>query len=758
MNKTEKKILEVIQSIEGSGSFMSSGNTDFLMPGLQISKLGEVPFPITANNAKSLIAVAEKAPFGKGSKTVTDTSVRSVWEIDASKIKFKNKAWTKKISSIIEVVKEDLGIEEHKVKASLYKLLIYEEGDFFLSHIDSEKEKGMFGTLVVGLPSAHTGGELVVRFDGRETSVSFEKAANNYEIPYVAFYADCEHELKPVTKGYRVCLTYNLVQSSKKKINSPQFGNQVIELTKLMKTWAKSTDSLPGIAMLDHQYTPANMSVQTLKHHDLPRAQALLLAAEKADFHASLGLVSHYQMGQLEGVDNYDDYYGRNSYYDDEEEEDSDDGYTGEIYDEYTKLIGLAEEEDTPSLGEIAIHEDKLIGQKKLGGEDDPIQKEAEGYTGNAGMTMEYWYHYGAVSFWPKNKHADLLIERPISIKVNWLKYYLNAWKNLNEEEKAIVEKLLIGISIKEGDDDEIRRFPKDLSAYAGALVKVKKPALFEICRETLALGFDKIKVQKWLDLLRVYEHNLFIEVFELAIEKGKINTLVPYFKLLATLFGRQSKRPSPFIFTEIEKIPDYIERAELIVNNTEDRYYHNKKDRKEQITSVLNHVLLLSKYKEKDSKWLESCVNEITKNASRKQINQILVPLVYKPKEGKLYNLLQQFCLSDLQKRTASEPEPPKTWKRTVPDANNRNAAVWEILRDFMESPTDTVFDFSANQAKRSIVRGAIYDATVDLKTETIKKGSPHTLRITKTQKAYEQKLLDYKQDLKLLAKFKMK
>ncbi len=52
------------------------------------------------------------------------------------------------------------------VKATCYKLLLYEEGDFFLPHRDTEKEQGMFGTLVLQLPSSYTGGALVVRHEG----------------------------------------------------------------------------------------------------------------------------------------------------------------------------------------------------------------------------------------------------------------------------------------------------------------------------------------------------------------------------------------------------------------------------------------------------------------------------------------------------------------------------------------------------------------------------------------------------------------
>lgn len=97
------------------------------------------------------------------------------------------------------------------VNAELYKLLLYEEGAYFKPHLDSEKTPGMFGTLVVCLPSSHQGGELVLRHDGKtvmfDTSVTSE-----FEVSFAAWYSDVLHEVKPVTSGHRLVLTYNLIQ------------------------------------------------------------------------------------------------------------------------------------------------------------------------------------------------------------------------------------------------------------------------------------------------------------------------------------------------------------------------------------------------------------------------------------------------------------------------------------------------------------------------------------------------------------------
>ena len=87
---------------------------------------------------------------------------------------------------------------------------MYEQGDFFLPHRDTEKEKGMFATLILQLPSRFTGGELVVRHNGREY-VHRSSDQASYGCRFAVHYADVEHEVKPVTSGRRVAAIYNLV-------------------------------------------------------------------------------------------------------------------------------------------------------------------------------------------------------------------------------------------------------------------------------------------------------------------------------------------------------------------------------------------------------------------------------------------------------------------------------------------------------------------------------------------------------------------
>lgn len=93
------------------------------------------------------------------------------------------------------------------------------EGSFFKAHKDTPRGDGMFGSLVLVFPTAHQGGALTLRHDGKEWSFnSGSELAGRTQasVGYVAFYSDVEHEIGLVTSGNRVTLTYNLFFASDK--------------------------------------------------------------------------------------------------------------------------------------------------------------------------------------------------------------------------------------------------------------------------------------------------------------------------------------------------------------------------------------------------------------------------------------------------------------------------------------------------------------------------------------------------------------
>lgn len=120
-----------------------------------------------------------------------------------------------------------------------YKLLLYETGAFFKAHKDSEKSPGMFGTLVICLPSEHTGGEVhLVR--GGKTRILETAKQSQHGLSALAWYSDVQHEIKPVTSGYRLVLTYNILQDQRMpRQTASMLDASHARLEKLLRVWAK---------------------------------------------------------------------------------------------------------------------------------------------------------------------------------------------------------------------------------------------------------------------------------------------------------------------------------------------------------------------------------------------------------------------------------------------------------------------------------------------------------------------------------------
>jgi 2OG-Fe(II) oxygenase superfamily len=174
---------------------------------LTVAGSGPISFPVKAPQAKRMIASARSARFGRGEQTLMDLSVRDTWEITPDQVTLTGLDW----DAILAEVRDELGLPPRaRLRAEPHALLVYGKGQFFLPHQDSEKYDTMIGTLVVSLPSSHTGGELLIEHNGK--TVAYQASAT--EVSVAAFYADCRHEVKPVRTGYRVTFTFNLLLDS----------------------------------------------------------------------------------------------------------------------------------------------------------------------------------------------------------------------------------------------------------------------------------------------------------------------------------------------------------------------------------------------------------------------------------------------------------------------------------------------------------------------------------------------------------------
>ncbi|PWY95940.1 hypothetical protein BO94DRAFT_455780 [Aspergillus sclerotioniger CBS 115572] len=273
----------VLGDIQSTGSFLTSDRLPAAVnPGLHIPSVGNIGLPIAEQDAKAIIQSCQLSPYGKGSETLVDESVRKSWQLDANQCLLQNPQWNAQLTLLVTKAVTGLGLTANpqEVKAELYKLLIYEEGAFFLPHQDSEKADGMFATLAVCLPSKHKGGDVIASHNN--SRLTFRTASTSeYGFSWTAWYADVTHEVKPVTSGYRVVLIYNLIHRPSAALLEFH-GSDAKRLTRLLLSWTRAADegdirSPDGwvgdlgnacpralVYILDHQYTSAELRFSRL--------------------------------------------------------------------------------------------------------------------------------------------------------------------------------------------------------------------------------------------------------------------------------------------------------------------------------------------------------------------------------------------------------------------------------------------------------------------------------------------------------------
>ena len=239
-----------------------------------------------------------------------------------------------------------------------------------------------------------------------------------------AFYADCHHEVKPVTEGYRIALTYNLVQKGETFDELSEGKPYLVQALK--NYFSESSEMQYGfknpkwfVYLLDHQYTPKSFGWQKLKGLDRARIEDLRAAAIDAELDIHLCLAEVH-----ETWDAYQEYnwgYPQRRYYADwddeeeeEEEESNDDPEVGDlICDETTLNVWINSEGKKVNFGERYVS-NSMISYTKENEAFDPFNSEYEGWMGNWGNTVDRWYHRAAVVLWPnEDAYVNQFVMQP---------------------------------------------------------------------------------------------------------------------------------------------------------------------------------------------------------------------------------------------------------------------------------------------------------------------------------------------------------
>ena len=115
---------------------------------LEVKGVGSVPLPVSKTRVRKLRSVARPAPYGQREQTLLDPQVRDTWEVPKSRVRIDKRRWNRALLPQLEQIGSELGLPVGcNLKAELHSMLLYEPGQFFAPHQDSEKSDDMVGQL-----------------------------------------------------------------------------------------------------------------------------------------------------------------------------------------------------------------------------------------------------------------------------------------------------------------------------------------------------------------------------------------------------------------------------------------------------------------------------------------------------------------------------------------------------------------------------------------------------------------------------------
>ncbi|KIJ99772.1 hypothetical protein K443DRAFT_8177 [Laccaria amethystina LaAM-08-1] len=304
--------------LDGNFEFTGSYACGQTMPGppnpcLTIAGMGLVGLPLNKRDARQIIACSSRAPYGHGESTVVNANVRDTWEIEPAKIKFDSPAWAQYVQDLsVNVVRKALGVSQKAPRCELYKLLLYEVGSYFLPHTDTEK-------------SGH------VRDDDYHPTICIHR-----------------RPMKPVTSGYRLALSYNIIHTAPDipRPTLPDTYAFVTDLHRILRKWRQdlyenTPDDNMAAYLLAHHYSSKNLAsgMSALKASDAHKVAHLNPIAEEQGFLVCLTNLE-YMVSEVVDVD-YDQQMWKRKRFDCDEDEDECEPFIEEVLESSLTLKNL---------------------------------------------------------------------------------------------------------------------------------------------------------------------------------------------------------------------------------------------------------------------------------------------------------------------------------------------------------------------------------------------------------------------------------
>jgi hypothetical protein len=749
-----------------SANFCTSGCLPVVDPKLKVQGLGPIKLPLKRAKVKALVELCQLAPYGKGTRTLVDQRVRKAFELSPQKFDLGDE-WAAAIAGATQRVAEQLGLPDDGLEARLYKLLVYQPGGFFVSHRDSEKHDRMVASMIVALPNPFEGGELIVRHGPVEQRMRFQEAAAGIAPCYAAFYADCEHEVRRVSYGIRLALAYNLVlkpNRARRVAEKPVTNDD--KLATSISTWVATRPRTPLVFALEHQYTERGLSLDLLKGSDRQLAAAVVSAAEKTDCLVHLAHVSRH-LSQFADDGSFERGYWRRGGGRPRKLE------IGETYEDdlhatqWTSLDGKKQPWAKMPLDVSAVVASTAIDDWQ------PTREEYEGYTGNAGNTLDRWYHRSAIVVWRREDHFEVIADCGAGESIPLFESM--AAKLAKTPKKRLEAARLDCVRFARVI---VSRWP--LAGNYRPWENQKKPTEEKFFDRLLQLG-DRETVAALLSMLAERDRTLPLKKFVIAAcrQFGWTAFAEPLKQLITSrpsgsggelLAVRDIEWLAAFCCDESADADKAALASELCGLAAErfceprdarpTRYYSSREDRQSSASESSLAYLLEALLAAGDDKDVTCVIQFVRRSPDEFRLEHCQVPTLKtlvawsQKRAGSLHPQIAAW-LADVRRQlelaTANAPTPPADWSRPAEvDCKCRFCAQ---LSTFLADPASEVTRIAAPETMRGHLIDKIDRHQCDVKHALERKGSPYSLVLTKTTGSFQRAVKEFATNRRLLS-----
>ncbi|RSL55050.1 hypothetical protein CEP53_007247 [Fusarium sp. AF-6] len=174
-------------------------------------------------------------PYQYGGDITTDGSPGKIWELKQSQFGFGG-GWPVVLHHICRVVHPSNSWQP-TVRVEIEKMAIYEKGATYKSHTDIEKRQGVFGTVMISLPSKHEGGVMTFEYCGQKPR---RYKSHLKTQSFATWYTGVSHKLAPITSSYRWVLVLKLIDNRNALNHVPtglMFPDEIQTVKRALERW-----------------------------------------------------------------------------------------------------------------------------------------------------------------------------------------------------------------------------------------------------------------------------------------------------------------------------------------------------------------------------------------------------------------------------------------------------------------------------------------------------------------------------------------